>query len=518
MLSLTLFFVILLAARPVPGRTPPAWLNIYFDFDPLVLLMTTLATRTIEAALLFALITCAVTMIFGRVFCGWLCPLGTVHAIAGRCFSKARRPRQSAPRSRYYLAKYVVLFALVTAAILNVSWLALFDPLVLLYRSGSIAIWPLAQHVVETGATAAYDADPGVGTWRLTTLTEPAYQFVRDHVIVKPHQSFLGGEFVLAFFLLIVALNWVRPRFWCRYVCPLGALLGLLSWRTWLRRRNDSSKCNQCELCETACSGAACSDSGRTWNPQECMVCLNCTGVCPKKAVHFEFTWPWRRHLAAESIDLGRRHLLGSAAAGLAGAAVLRMSPQIRGTTFSPALIRPPGARSEGDFLARCIACGVCTKICPTGGLQPALLDAGLAGLWTPQLVPRMGYCDFECNRCGHVCPTGAIEALPLIDKKQIRIGLAAINRTRCLPYAYGRECLVCEEHCPVPDKAIFLTNATVMTREGETVEIRLPQVDPARCTGCGACENVCPFKDGPAIRVSSAGESRHPGNQPILD
>jgi Pyruvate/2-oxoacid:ferredoxin oxidoreductase delta subunit len=132
-------------------------------------------------------------------------------------------------------------------------------------------------------------------------------------------------------------------------------------------------------------------------------------------------------------------------------------------------------------------------------------------------LVPRVGYCEYNCNLCGQVCPTEAIEPLPIEEKKKLRLGLATLDRSRCLPYAYDRECMVCEEHCPVSPKAIFFLSQEVQTRNGKTAVLKQPRVDPDRCTGCGICENVCVFKDRAAIRVTSANETRHSGNRAIL-
>jgi ferredoxin len=156
-------------------------------------------------------------------------------------------------------------------------------------------------------------------------------------------------------------------------------------------------------------------------------------------------------------------------------------------------------------------------KVCPQGALQPCITEAGLEGLWTPRLVPRLGYCEYTCNLCGQACPTAAIQPLRLEEKQKTRIGLASFDTTRCIPYAYGRDCMVCEEHCPIPDKAIYFVETDVTHRDGSVRKIKQPRVDPEKCTGCGICENVCPFKDGPAIRVFSANESRHPENTPIL-
>jgi MauM/NapG family ferredoxin protein len=253
------------------------------------------------------------------------------------------------------------------------------------------------------------------------------------------------------------------------------------------------------------------------WIASECFGCLNCTDACRRDALSFTWTLPGRGSPPVESVDLSKRAAFGAVVGGLAALGVFRISPQSRGKTFHARLIRPPGSRPERDFLARCTACGLCMKVCPTGGLQPSLAEAGLEGLWTPRLVPQIGYCDYNCTLCGQVCPTEAIARLELEAKHKTRIGLAAFDTTRCIPYAYGRDCMVCEEHCPIPDKAIYVVEVEVQDRQGGKKIVKQPHVDPEKCIGCGVCEHVCPYKDAAGIHVSSANESRHPDNQPIL-
>ncbi len=517
LLFLLAFLALVLFARPEPGSQPPAWLGTFFYLDPLILLTTLLAAHAVPLLLLFSLITILLTIVLGRIFCGWICPLGTVHAVAGRCFDYWRPRRRKEHWSRWQLSKYVALVAVVVLAIFSVQWLVLLDPIAQLYRVTSTTLLPTFQWAVEDASTAVYQQDPKISDWEVTSLTEPPYRFLRDNLFVTPQQAFIGGGLIFAFFAFTVAMNYFHRRWWCRYVCPLGGLLGLFAWRPWLRRKVDAEQCNQCDLCGMTCHGAASSEPGAGWKPQECFGCLNCTDACPREGLNFEWAAPWQRRDADETIDLSRRELLGGAAVGMAGLALLRVGPTASGNEFNPLLVRPPGARNERDFLERCIACGACMKICPTGGLQPTLTEAGLEGLWTPRLVPRIGYCDYECNACGHICPTAAIAPLPLEEKKNVRLGLAAFDVSRCLPYAYGRNCMVCEEHCPVPDKAIYFLEVSVTQRDGAQRTILEPHVDPDKCIGCGICEHVCPFKDKPAIRVTSANESRHPDNQPIL-
>ena len=166
-----------------------------------------------------------------------------------------------------------------------------------------------------------------------------------------------------------------------------------------------------------------------------------------------------------------------------------------------PRLIRPPGAQGP-TFAAQCIRCGLCVKACPTSGLQPSLAEAGLAGLWTPVLAPRLGHCEYSCNACGQACPVAAIPPLALEAKRQTVIGHATIDRDRCLPWADNRNCLVCEEMCPLPEKAILLEEVTLQTVQGETVTVKHPHVLRDRCIGCGICENRCPLNGESAIRV----------------
>ena len=149
-----------------------------------------------------------------------------------------------------------------------------------------------------------------------------------------------------------------------------------------------------------------------------------------------------------------------------------------------------------------CVSCGECVAACPTAALQPAVFEAGLEGLWTPILVPRLGYCDYSCSACGQVCPVEAIPALALEEKRTQVVGEAYINTNRCIAWSDHQDCIVCEEMCPVPDKAIYLEEATVILRGGETKRIQLPYMIRELCIGCGICEYKCPINGEAAIRV----------------
>jgi ferredoxin len=197
--------------------------------------------------------------------------------------------------------------------------------------------------------------------------------------------------------------------------------------------------------------------------------------------------------------DPDRRHLLTALGASVAGVGLFQSN--LLADRDHSRLIRPPGAR-ENNLLNKCIRCGECNRACPTSAIQPAVTEAGLEGLWTPVLVPRAGYCDYSCNACGQVCPVQAIPPLSLEEKRTRVLGKAYIDENRCIAWADYEDCIVCEEMCPVPEKAIVLEEAEVRTGDGELVTVQQPHVVRERCIGCGICEYKCPVNGEAAIRV----------------
>ncbi|MCE5230528.1 4Fe-4S binding protein [bacterium] len=514
---LLLFIGLILSARFRSGVPGPV-LKLFFLLDPLIAITTALAAHALAAGALLSLVVIAVTLVFGRVFCGWFCPFGTLHDLAGRLFDLFRPDRKARHHfTRGQLAKYYVLAGFLAMAVFGGHWVCVMDPLVLTYRSMTAGVLPAAQWAIEESTTPLAQSENKAVHAVSKYVTEPAYAFVRDHVFVTSHQAFLGGGLILAIFAGLLLLNAWRRRFWCRYVCPLGALLGVFSLRPLLRRATDREACNGCDLCAKSCHGAATGAAGDKWIAPECLGCLNCSESCRRSGLGFVWANPLRKDPDVAPLDISRRALFASAAGGLVALAALRINPLARGKVYHAGLIRPPGARAEREFLQRCTACGLCMKICPTGGLQPAMTEAGLEGLWTPRLEARIGCCDYNCNLCGQACPTEAIQPLTVEAKQQTKIGMAVFDVTRCIPYAHERECTVCEECCPIPDKAIYTIEVEVRDRSGAKKTVKRPHVDPDLCIGCGNCVSMCPLKDHPGIFVVSANETRHPDNQPFL-
>lgn len=481
------FFVVVLVAA---GRVAFLPADLFFRLDPLVGLAGMLAARRVMSALLIGgVLALLLALVAGRAWCGWLCPLGTVLD-----WTPARKPapKEADLTSRWRQVKYFLLALILVAALLGNLTLIFLDPITLLYRTIAAAVWPALTAIVS-GIEHA-----------LVRLPVPALQdavvavdtFLRSTVLPVEQPVYGLSSLIAVLFVTVLALNAWRARFWCRYLCPLGALLGLVGKVAWLRRTvND--RCVACGRCARACpTGTIDPARGYVSAPSECIMCLECAPACPQDAQEF------RGHLrpaAWQPYDPSRRQFLASAGAAAALVGLSAVTPTAKRP--HPFLLRPPGA-TDPDFLSQCVRCGICIKVCPTSALQPSLTTAGWPGVWTPVLVPRIGYCDFSCNACGQVCPTGAIPRLTLEEKRRTVIGHAYVDRNRCLPWASGRSCITCEEMCPRPEKAIQLEEVQVTRPDGQTITLQRPYVVQERCIGCGICENHCPLGGEAAIRV----------------
>jgi polyferredoxin len=525
----------------------PAAIAIFLQADPLAAVVTALSTWTLYRGLLWCLAILIPTFVLGRFFCGWICPLGSLNHFIGSLKSEKKRGARLIESNRYkqwQAVKYYVLAAGLVAALFGSAALTLLDPISLTVRSLAVSVIPGFDYAVNGALDALYrtNVEP-------LRLAADAIQFVLQSTVLSFQQPHFRQAFVLGFvFIALLALNLRVTRIWCRGLCPLGALLGFASRWSIVGLEKQPAQCDDCKRCLLHCQGGDDPVPGATWRKAECHLCLNCVSDCPTNSLSFTF-FPATTTTTAMP-ELKRRKLVTSLAVGAGMLPLLRSTTGLAVETDSR-LIRPPGALDEPDFLARCVRCGECMKVCPNNALHPTLMEGGIEALWTPVVVPRVGYCEPNCVLCGQVCPSGAIWELTEAEKlgtagatsspdstaspaesiapprepsletgtagRPVKIGTAFYDRGRCLPWAMATECIVCEEWCPASPKAITLQSVDVVDSQGVVKTVRQPSVDPKRCTGCGACEFACPVRDRPAVYVTSVGETRSETNQFIL-
>lgn len=498
--------------------------NWILQLDPLVGLGTLLGTHTLYRGLLWGLATIVLTLILGRFFCGWICPFGTLHQFVGFLGRRTRRVSEQVRLNRYHrlqVIKYWLLIFFLIAALSDLSafviklpyeepkvfWILVLVVLIfgivlaalqslvdlkhlLGFCLASLTLWAILAIVFQdvkilNGSlqTGLFDPIP-LFHRSINLVLLPIIDTVTGKIAARP-RFYHGAWLIGTIFIVAVFLNLKIPRFYCRYICPLGALFGLISRHTFWRIGKTQKKCIDCMFCEKDCEGACAPAS--VIRTGECVLCLNCIKSCPHDLIKYQ-TMP---SAGGEVLlpDLSKRGLMVSLAAGALVIPLIRTGGTLA-SDWNPNRVRPPGALAENQFLKRCIKCGQCMRICPTNVLQPALFEAGLEGLWTPILNFRIGTsgCQYTCVACSQLCPTAAIRPLDpdermglnrYAEKGPIRIGTAFVDRGRCLPWAMDIPCIVCQENCPVSPKAIFTRDYYSAIRPMDS--LKMVRTDPGR-------------------------------------
>lgn len=496
-ISQTVFFILFVTVLwtttyPLKSVISP---EVFFWVDPFIVFFISLSERILLPGFLYALTVTLLAMWLGRFFCGWVCPFGAIHDAVGVFRPKKLRPLSDRQNGAIRRWKYYLLVILFILSVVSFQAVWVFDPIVMAARFISMNFIPAFTQVSDSLFVLL------IKTFRL--YDSPLYDFYRAQ-----KASWLGvrtnffshSGIIFGFFLLVVGPSLLLARAWCRTLCPLGGLHALCSRTASLERK--IGDCAGCGICVQKCRmGAIKKDL--TYVKSECILCMDCVYDCPKS----QTTFSWRKNFKDKTSLPPKKNVITRSdflkvivmpflvffASGFSSRR-LKLS-QTTGTVRS--VIRPPGALKEHEFVDRCVRCGNCMKVCPTNGLQPDLYESGAQGIWTPKLVPEIGCCEYNCTLCGNVCPTGAIPKLPLAVKQKVKLGLAVIDHDLCIPWAKGTECLVCEEHCPVPDKAIKRDYRTA-----GPLAVGRPVVKEHLCIGCGLCQHVCPVDPVRAIRV----------------
>lgn len=433
------------------------------------------------------------TLLFGRLYCSVICPLGVMQDLFAWLGKRAKKNRYSySPERRWLRYGMLALFVVLLAAHVG-SVAALIAPYSAYGRIAQNLLAPLW----------------GWGNNLLAYLAERAdsYAFYTTDVWLRS-----GATLAVALVTLVVVgfLAWRGGRTWCNTVCPVGTVLGFLSRYSLFRPVIDTSKCNGCGLCARNCKAACIDNKNHRIDYSRCVACMDCLDRCHKGAIAYTL----RRKNGVEAAaapaaaaDPSRRRFLG--VVGLMTLSAVRAQQKkvdgglavIADKKIPERLapLVPPGAQSLRHFATHCTACQLCVAACPNGVLRPS---GELSRLMKPEMSYERGYCRPECTKCSEVCPAGAIRRISVEEKSSTQIGHAVWVKENCIPLVDGVDCGNCARHCPVG--AITMVSSNDYDPEAP----KIPVVNTERCIGCGACENLCPARPFSAIYVE--GHERH--------
>lgn len=433
------------------------------------------------------------TLVFGRIYCSVICPLGVMQDVISRLHGIRKKNRFTYSKEKRWL-RYGVLVVFVASALAGVNAVvSLLAP----YSSYGRIASSLMKPVYEAGNNV------------LATIAEhlDSYAFYSVDVWMKSLPTMIVASVTL---VVIAVLAWRGGRTYCNTVCPVGTILSFLARFSWMKVRIDGSKCVNCGLCTKNCKASAIDFKNHKIDYSRCVVCGDCIDKCNKGAIRLSHSLPRQdeQRQASQSSPAGgvegagrRSFLLGLAVASTAAAlaqekkkvdgGLAAIEDKIAPKRLTP--LTPPGSLSAQHFAQHCTACQLCVSTCPNGVLRPS---TGLSTFMQPTMSYERGYCRPECTKCGEVCPTGAIKPITRAQKSATQIGHAVWIKKNCVPLTDGVECGNCARHCP--------TGAITMVPLDPNDEHspKIPAVNEARCIGCGACENLCPARPFSAIYV----------------
>ncbi len=424
----------------------------------------------------------ALTLIFGRVYCSVICPLGVLQDLFGWMGKKQKKNRYSYSPAKNWL-RYGVLVLFVAALVAGVgSFVALLAPYSSFGRIVSNLLAPLY----------------GWGNNLLAYFAErmDSYAFYETEVWIASLPTFI---IALVTLVVLIVLAWRGGRTYCNTICPVGTVLGVLSRFSWLAPVIDTEKCNACGLCARNCKASCIDSKNHKIDYSRCVACMDCIEKCNKGAISYR---PRKKQAkAAPVVDESRRSAL-TATAILASTSLLKAQDKKRDGGLAviedkvvperKTRLVPPGALSIKNFEQHCTACQLCVSVCPNDVLRPS---TGLLTLMQPEMGYENGYCRPECTKCSDVCPAGAIKPITREEKSSRQIGHAVWIKKNCIMHEDKVDCGKCQDACPTGAIQIVV-NETCPNKCKNVV------VNTERCIGCGACEHLCPVRPLSAIYV----------------
>ena len=416
--------------------------------------------------LVVIIITVIAALLFGRVYCSVICPLGVLQDVISNISG-----RRKGKKNRFTSSK-------------EIKWL----------RYG---VWVLFVAAIIFGVQA------------FVTILAPYSAYGR--ILASIRHPMIPTVIIAAVTLVVIAiLSWKNGRTYCNTICPVGTTLSFFSRFAMFRPVIDTEKCKDCKVCEKRCKASCIDIASHKVDYSRCVACFNCIDNCKFDALHYRFAWgkcdkkAVAAPAAADTTDKGRRAFMTGAALAVGAAALKAQEVPKRDGGFAEILpkishdrsevLTPFGSKGVKEFYSRCTACQLCVSQCPNNVLKPS---TGLDHFMQPYMTYTDGYCRPECTICSQVCPAGAIEPITVEEKTSFHIGVATVERDLCVVQRDGVSCGNCARHCPTG--AIFM----VPMHADDPDSLQIPAVDEAKCIGCGACENLCPSRPLSAIHVN---------------
>ena len=416
--------------------------------------------------LVVIIITVIAALLFGRVYCSVICPLGVLQDVISNISG-----RRKGKKNRFTSSK-------------EIKWL----------RYG---VWVLFVAAIIFGVQA------------FVTILAPYSAYGR--ILASIRHPMIPTVIIAAVTLVVIAiLSWKNGRTYCNTICPVGTTLSFFSRFAMFRPVIDTEKCKDCKVCEKRCKASCIDIASHKVDYSRCVACFNCIDNCKFDALHYRFAWgkcdkkAVAAPAAADTTDKGRRAFMTGAALAVGAAALKAQEVPKRDGGFAEILpkishdrsevLTPFGSKGVKEFYSRCTACQLCVSQCPNNVLKPS---TGLDHFMQPYMTYTDGYCRPECTICSQVCPAGAIEPITVEEKTSFHIGVATVERDLCVVQRDGVSCGNCARHCPTG--AIFM----VPMHADDPDSLLIPAVDEAKCIGCGACENLCPSRPLSAIHVN---------------
>ncbi len=432
------------------------------------------------------------TLLFGRLYCSVICPLGVMQDIVSWLAGRRMKRRFSYSKG-YTVLRVIMLVLFAVALVVNVAWLAAFIEPYSAY--GRIVNNLLAPIYLWGNNLLAYIAERA-----------DSYAFYSVDVWMK---SAVTLAVAVVTFVVVVILAWRGGRTWCNTVCPVGTLLGAVSRFSLFKPVINLDKCNGCKLCSKNCKASCINAEEHKIDYSRCVVCMDCVDTCKRGAITYRYAGFSQKKNEVAATDNGRRQFIAAGAMVASGSLFAQANKKVDGglaiieekkVPERATPIVPVGSKSLKNFTTHCTACQLCVSKCPNDVLRPS---SSIDRLMQPEMSFERGFCRPACTACADVCPNGAIKPILPEQKSSTKIGTAVWVADNCIANKDGVTCNNCERHCP--NGAIKM----IRKKDADNKAPRIPMIDVERCLGCGACEYVCPARPFSAIFVEGIEEHR---------